>query len=196
MMDTNPQELEIKLRFPTIIEARAAVVAAGGEPYRPRRLQRDYLFDTADGSVRARRSLLRVRLEPSSAAITLKGPPRPSMMKLREELETTVGDGPLLLRLLEGLGFAVWFRYEKYREEFRLHGVVVAVDETPAGVFVELEGSHDGITLAAHALGKTPEDYVLDSYRGLFARQCQDQGMPLTDMLFDVSSRVTSEPAR
>ena len=53
-------------------------------------------------------------------------------MKLREELETVVGDGLLLLRVLDQLGFRVWFRYQKYREEFAHEDVTVA-DRRNAG---------------------------------------------------------------
>ena len=53
-------------------------------------------------------------------------------MKLREELETSIGDGALVLAMLERLGFRVWFRSEKYREEFALADVVIAIDETPS----------------------------------------------------------------
>ena len=35
------------------------------------------------------------------------------------------------------------------------------------------------------ALGRGPSDYLLDSYRGLFVRYCQEHGLPSTDMLFD-----------
>ena len=77
-------------------------------------------------------------------------------MKLREELETVVGDGTLLLRVLEELGFHVWFRYQKYREEFALDDVIIAVDETPVGTFVEIEGSERGIATTAEALGRRP----------------------------------------
>jgi adenylate cyclase class 2 len=184
-MGTTTQELEIKLRFQNAGQARETVVAAGAAPLKARRLQRDSLLDTPDGRLRTERVLLRLRMEPGFAALTFKGPPQPSMMKLRDELETSIGDGPLLLRVLEQLGFRVWFRYEKYREEFTLQSVVVAVDETPVGTFVEIEGTHDGITAAARALGRGPEDYVLDSYRGLFAQDCQRHGRPITDMLFE-----------
>ncbi len=106
-------------------------------------------------------------------------------MKLREELETVVGDGQVVLHILEELGLHVWFRYEKYREEFAHEDVTVAVDETPVGVFVEIEGSEHGIVATADALGRTQADYVLDSYRGLFLKHREQFGLRGTDMVFD-----------
>ena len=90
--------------------------------------------------------MLRIRVENGKSRITFKGPVQPSIMKLRDEFETIVGDGVLLLRIFEELGFHVWFRYEKYREEYAHEDVTVAIDETPVGVFVEIEGSEHGIT--------------------------------------------------
>jgi adenylate cyclase class 2 len=106
-------------------------------------------------------------------------------MKLREEVETLVGDGEALLRVLEELGLHVWFRYEKFREEFCREDVIVAVDETPVGVFVEIEGSEQGITEMAQALGRRSDDYVLDSYRGLFLADRERFGIAGPDMLFE-----------
>jgi ABC-type transport system involved in Fe-S cluster assembly fused permease/ATPase subunit len=79
----------------------------------------------------------------------------------------------------------VWFRYEKYREEFALDEVVVAIDDTPIGTFVEIEGGDRGITEMAEALGRKPSDYLLDSYRSLFCEHCRQRGLPITDMVFD-----------
>ncbi len=178
-------EREIKLRFDTPERARAAVLAAGARPVRSRRLQEDCLLDTSDEILRRRRCVLRVRMESGRSLLTFKGPLQPSDMKLREELETVVGDGVLLLAILETLGFQVWFRYQKYREEFAIDDVIVAVDETPVGAFVEIEGGDRGIAEMAVALGRGPSDYLLDSYRGLFIEHRRRLGLPTTDMLFD-----------
>ncbi len=178
-------EREIKLRFDTAENARAAVLAAGASPVRSRRLQEDCLLDTSDELLRRRRCVLRVRMESGRSLLTFKGPVQSSDMKLREELETVVGDGVLLLAMLEALGFQVWFRYQKYREEFAIDDVIVAVDETPVGAFVEIEGGDRGIAEMAVALGRGPSDYVLDSYRGLFIEHRRRMGLPITDMLFD-----------
>lgn len=178
-------EREIKLRFQGPAEARAAVMGLGASPMRGRRLQEDYLLDTPDGLLRGRQCVLRVRIEPGKSLLTFKGPVQPSAMKLREELETVVGDGDTLLRLLEQLGFTVSFRYQKYREEFGYTETILAIDETPIGTFVEVEGSESGIHDAAAALGRKVDDYLVDSYRSLFSRYCQEHGLPATGMLFD-----------
>lgn len=178
-------EREIKLRFESIEAARAAVAATGATPIRGRRLQEDCLLDTADELLHRRRCVLRVRMEHGNSVFTYKGPVQASSMKRREEVETVVSDGVALLRVLEELGYRVWFRYEKYREEFALDDVIVAIDETPVGVFVEIEGGDHGITEMAAALGRGPSDYVVDSYRTVFLRHCQHVGTPAHDMLFD-----------
>jgi adenylate cyclase class 2 len=180
-------EREVKLAFRNLDEARAAILAAGATPLRARRLQEDCLVDTNDDQLFSRRCVLRVRMESGKTLLTFKGPVQESSMKLREELETVVGDGLLLLRVLEQLGFHVWFRYQKYREEFAHEDVIVALDETPVGIFVEVEGSEQGIHAMASALARTPDDYVLDSYRGLFVTHCQRHGLPVTNMLFEDS---------
>ena len=178
-------EREVKLRFPTVDDALVAIAASGATPLRCRRLQEDYLLDDAEETLHRRRCVLRVRIESGKSLLTFKGPVQPSRMKLREEIETVVGDGETLVRCLEQLGYRVWFRYQKYRQEYALGDVIIAVDETPVGVFVEIEGGEQGITDTARVLGRSPDDYLLDSYRGLFMEHRRAHGLPATDMLFD-----------
>jgi adenylate cyclase, class 2 len=178
-------ESEIKLRFESAAAARAAVLALGATPLHARRLQDDCLLDTSDEVVRRRRSALRVRVEAGKSLLTFKGPVQPSSVKMREELETIVVDGPVLVRILEALGFRVWFRYQKYREEFALDEVVIAIDETPIGTFVEIEGGERRIAETARALGRGPDDYLLDSYHALFEHHCQQRKLPVSDMVFE-----------
>src|SRR5438445_5333445 len=174
-------EREIKLRFESADAARAAVLATGASPVHSRRLQEDCLLDTLDEVLHRRRCVLRLRMEPGKSLLTFKGPVQPADVRLREELETVVGDGPLVLRVLEELGFHVWFRYEKYREEFAIDDVIVAIDETPVGTFVEIEGGDRGIQEMAEALGRGPSDYVLDSYRRIYILDCESRGVPPAD---------------
>jgi adenylate cyclase class 2 len=178
-------EREIKLRFAGPAEARAAIVEAGATPIRGRRLQEDCLLDSDGDRLHHRRCVLRVRIEQGKSLLTFKGPVQPAPMKLREEIETVAGDGDALLHLFEELGFHVWFRYQKYREEFAWGDVIVALDETPMGTFVEIEGGEQGITDMTRALGHGPADYIVDSYRTLFCEHRQKHRLGATDMLFD-----------
>src|SRR3954447_9626175 len=103
-------EREIKLRFETPDEAREAVLGLGATTLRGRRLQEDALLDTAEGALKRRGCALRVRAEAGRHFLTFKGPAQPSVMKLREEIETLVGDSALVTDILQELGFQIWFR--------------------------------------------------------------------------------------
>jgi adenylate cyclase, class 2 len=179
-------EREIKLRFASAEEAGAHVVGAalGAAPLRARRLQQDCLLDTEQLQLTSTQSVLRVRREAGGSVLTFKGPVQPGPMKVRDELETAVADGHTLLQILGTLGFRVWFRYEKYREEFSAAGVTIAIDETPIGVFVEIEGDEHAIHVVAGALDRRPDEYVTDSYRTLFLHYCRARGIAPGDMTF------------
>lgn len=111
--------------------------------------------------------------------------------KIREELEVEVSDASLLAAIFEGLGMSAWFRYEKYRTTFRLpassswaSGLLIELDETPIGTFVELEGPPDAIDRAARELGYSPDKYIRKSYLALYFDHCRLEGREPTDMLF------------
>lgn len=177
-------EREVKLRFNSPEDARAAIVAAGAAPLRCRRLQEDALLDTEDESLRRRQCVLRIRTDSGKSLLTFKGPVQPGSMKMREEHETVVSDGEVLQHVFEELGLHVWFRYEKYREEFAAEDVTIAIDETPVGTYVEIEGGEQGILDMAAALGRSPADFILESYRGLFVSHAKEFGLLGTNMVF------------
>ncbi len=116
--------------------------------------------------------------------MTFKGPVQPGTMKVRDEYETVVGDGHVLRHVFEELGFRVWFRYEKYREEYAAEDVTIALDETPVGTFVEIEGGESGILAMTQALGRSAADFILDSYRGLFVQHRERCGVTGAHMVF------------
>jgi predicted adenylyl cyclase CyaB len=163
-------EREIKLRFESAADARERILSIGATPLRGRRLQEDCLLDTQSDVLHHRRCVLRVRNENGNSVLTFKGPVQPGVMKLREEHETIVADGETLLIILGELGLHVWFRYEKYREEFAAEDVIIALDEH--------------IHRVAAALGRTPDDYITDSYRTLFLQQRELCGLHGDHMVF------------
>lgn len=170
-------EREIKLEYPSIEAARAAIGALGLAVRRPRRLQDDALYDTPDRSLRARGCALRLRLDDGRAIVTFKGTPVPGVMKVRPEFETSTGDAAMTRAIFEGLGYEVAFRYQKYREELGDEQCVVAIDETPVGVFVELEGEEARITALAEVLGIGPDRYITASYARLHAERRESLGL-------------------
>jgi adenylate cyclase class 2 len=137
-----------------------------------------------DEALREKRCVLRVRRESGRCLLTFKGPVQPGPMKVREEIETAITDADAFIHVLEQLGFHVWFQYEKYREEYAGDAVIVAIDETPVGTFVELEGDEAAIEAWTRALGRTADDYILDSYRGLFMQHKLKYGYETRDMFF------------
>ena len=151
--------------------------------WRGQRLQRDVILDTADRRLLAAGTALRVRADGDRAFLTFKGPVVPGLVKAREEIETEAVSADALLAICAALGFAPAFRYEKYREEFALPGVVIAVDDTPIGAFVEIEGDEGAIGTLAGRLGFSTADYVTASYRALFVASSGADG-DARDMTF------------
>ena len=114
-----------------------------------------------------------------------------SKYKVREEMELEVSDGGMLSKIFEGLGMDGWFRYEKYRTTYKLgssqrwaQGLLIELDETPVGTFIELEGPIEAIDRAAHELGFSKRDYIAKSYLALYVEECRRQGIEPRNMLF------------
>jgi len=122
--------------------------------------------------------------------------PHGGRYKVREELELEVSDGGTLTKIFDGLRLDGWFRYEKYRTTYKLGAaktwgkeLLVEVDETPVGTFVELEGPAEAIDKAAEALGFSKRDYISKSYLELYVEECRRRGEQPRHMLFAAANR-------
>ena len=167
-MDGN-LESEIKLSVAGPVPAREALARVGARPVRPRHFEDNVLLDDPSRSLSSSGRLLRLRRTGDGSVLTFKGPRRiVEGIKSREEIEAAVADADALLAIFAGLGLGPVFRYQKYRETYAWEDVEIVVDETPIGTFFEIEGPLAGIHRAAAALGQGPNDYVTDSYAGLF----------------------------
>ena len=125
--------------------------------------------------------------------------PEDGYHKVREEIEMEITDAATLTTIFEGLGMSGWFRYEKFRTTFRLpastawaRGLLIELDETPIGTFVELEGPAAAIDRAASELGYSKRDYVLKNYLTLYVEECRRKGQQPMHMVF----RSGASPAR
>ena len=206
MRSAHGLEIEIKLHVPDLRAMRRTLARLGAKAH-GRIFESNTLYDTRDSRLRASGRLIRLRVETrrntrrirasasSRAVLTYKAPiagcakPRTSRRyKEREEIEVEVTNSTQLARILEGLDLRPGFRYEKYRTKYTLKNLPrleVDLDETPAGIFLELEGPRRQIDRAARLLGYSPSDYDSRSYWHLHQEYCQRRGIKALHMIFD-----------
>jgi adenylate cyclase class 2 len=179
------REIEIKIAVRDARTARRLLRLRGFRVWKRRVFEKNIVFDTPDLQLRNNSKLLRLR-EAHEVTLTYKGPPTVARHKSREEVELQISDARAMAAIVEHLGFAPIFRYEKYRTEFQLPGEtgVVTIDETPIGVFIEIEGTPRWIDKTARNLEFTPADYVTASYSRLYLQWCETQGVQPTNMVF------------
>ncbi|MGA2714413.1 MAG: class IV adenylate cyclase [Bryobacteraceae bacterium] len=186
-----PIETEIKLALSSAAKGRALLRRLGFKTIAPRIFERNLVLDDGRGSLRERRMLLRVRSAGKTVTCTFKGPEMPSRHKRRVENEFTASDFDSCLAVFAGLGFHEAFRYEKYRTEFardREPGIAT-LDETPIGIYMELEGPARWIDRTAKALGFSRDAYITASYGQLYTDWCEVRGIQPTDMRFNPRRR-------
>ena len=166
-------ETEIKLPVADLTTIKRQLRRLGWRVRKRRTLERNWVFDRKDDSLRRGGRLLRVRRVGSTAWLTVKGPSASGTPhKVRDEFEIETADADAVMKILETLDYRVSWRYEKYRSEFAKPSErgKILVDETPVGDFLELEGSGRWIDETAELLGFQRTDYVMLSYRGLFEK--------------------------
>ena len=173
-MSKGTQEIEIKLVLKSALSGRKMLRDAGFTVRRKRVFEANTILDTPELGLRRGSCLLRVREAGKVATLTYKSAPQVGRHKSREELEVTVSDAAALQAIAERLGYRRVFRYEKYRTEFEQSGRagIAMLDETPIGVFLELEGTPAWIDRTARRLGFRESDYVTSSYGRLYLEWC------------------------
>jgi adenylate cyclase class 2 len=169
------------------------------------------IFDTPEGGLAKHGQLLRIRTETASGKVkaggakrivlTLKQPmvhgvDEGGRFKVREETETELTDSGAITKIFEGLGMRGWFSYEKYRTTWKLGAkdrwakdLLIEVDETPVGTYVELEGPPQAIDRAAEAFGFSRRDYLVKNYLALYAEDCRRKGTAPGNMLFETKKK-------
>jgi adenylate cyclase class 2 len=211
MRQSAKQEIEVKLRVEDAAAMRRVLRRMGARAVR-RVHEMNTLFDTPQGTLRKQGRLMRLREETAEMGrrgkrylLTFKGPVKSKQARLmaqagpeasgrryerykvREEAEYMVGGPRALLAVVGPAGMRPSFRYEKVRTSYRVPGagrVHVEFDETPAGVFLELEGSRRAIDRMARRLGYRPADYIVRSYPALYFEECRRRGVQAGDMVF------------
>ena len=182
-----PREIEAKFRVADRAAFEGLLAARGAVPG-PLEEETNHLLDDAGGRLRAAGTALRVRRVGSEGTLTFKGPASVVRgVKSRVELESAVSDPDAVLAVLLALGFSPWIRYEKRRTPWRFPDPalpLVVVDETPLGLFAEVEGEEAAVRELVAALG-VPEGALLPgSYVMLWLEaRAADPTLP-RDMVF------------
>jgi adenylate cyclase class 2 len=206
------KEREIKLRIDDLPTLRRALAKLGARVSKPCVHENNVLFDTPERSLAKREQLLRIRTElpmgsdrksSPNCLVTFKRPivtsgssKRGERYKVLEEIELKISDAKALAAVFEGLGMRAWFQYEKFRTTFRLSAskawakrLLIELDETPIGAFLELEGPAAAIDRAAAALGFKKRDSILANYMVLYREYCRRRGKGPSDMLFGKNAK-------
>jgi adenylate cyclase class 2 len=184
-MAPSGRETEVKLSFASPAEAEVRLESIGARRERAREFEDNVLYDLPGDVLRSSGRLLRLRRAGGRAILTYKAPvPGEHRHKVRVEHETEVDDPEAVALILEGLGLSPCYRYQKYRTAFVLEGLEIALDETPIGCFVELEGEPEAIDRIAARLGFSESHYVLATYRQLQERHAAARGVEPGDLVF------------
>ena len=161
---------EIEVKFP--LRDRRVLTQKlrelGGQQLYPETFEDNIVLDRR-GELRTRGALLRVRKFGKYALATFKGPMAiEGGVKSREEVQTGVESFELAIQLFDSLGFKPVFRYQKFREVWRVRDVEVVLDRTPIGDYFEIEGSVDTIRAVAADLGMNMDHALRQSYADLY----------------------------
>lgn len=185
------QAYETELKFPVdnIAAFRAAVQRLGLHLKTERSFESNTLYDTPARSLRARRALLRLRDFCGESVVTHKrladDHGADIRYKTRVETETRVEDGHAIAEIFIQLGYGPVFRYEKFRTEWDSpEGGHVVLDETPIGVFAELEGQPRWIDAMLDRLGVEPSRCTTESYGAMFLNWKAQTGSPAENLTF------------
>lgn len=214
------EEIEIKLRVPDVAALRSRLKRLRAREISPRTYESNTLYDTPKKDLRRRGQLIRIRIEqPASslgkrrpnenaaAVLTYKGPPLLSRnplkagrhaeirshFKIKDEAEVSVARADQMARILRALGLHPVFRYEKFRTTYALPGIrelKIELDETPVGIYLELEGPVAGIDRGARLLGYARQDYLKETYGSLYLAACRRRGRKPGDMLFPPTKKL------
>jgi adenylate cyclase class 2 len=185
-------EIEVKLRAANVAEAQARVDQVGARLLHPREFEDNHLYDFPDLGLTNRGAMLRLRVSDRGAFLTYKDRARSEAgVKVREELETAFPrtEAARLAETLERVGMQVIFRYQKFRTTWESDGLHLMLDETPIGVFIELEGERGAIDRTAATMGCSTADYIADSYRSLYLSAPLMMRGPSDRMLFPDDQR-------
>jgi adenylate cyclase class 2 len=185
------QAPEIELKFPVtdVNKLRATAFELGFRLLTERTFESNTLYDNAERGLRAKKQILRVRQYGDKWTVTHKrtgnGGDGDVRYKTRIETESQVEDGEALAEMFVQLGYGPVFRYEKFRTEWEHGAGHMVLDETPIGIWAELEGEPAWIDAMLAELHVPNEECLTDSYGKLFLSWKNATGSPAENLTFE-----------
>jgi len=162
------QEIEVKFPLTDRGALTRRLQEIGAHRLYPETFEDNIVLDRR-GELRTKGALLRVRKFGKYAIATYKGPmSMEGGIKKREEVQTGVESFELAIELLDALGFKPVFRYQKFREVWRVKDVEIVLDRTPIGEYFEIEGPIDVIRSVASDLGMNMDQAIRQTYADLY----------------------------
>ena len=162
------QEIEVKFPLTDRGALTRRLQEIGAHRLYPETFEDNIVLDRR-GELRTKGALLRVRKFGKYAIATYKGPmSMEGGIKKREEVQTGVESFELAIELLDALGFKPVFRYQKFREVWRVKDVEIVLDRTPIGEYFEIEGPIDVIRTVASDLGMSMDQAIRQTYADLY----------------------------
>jgi len=185
---------EIELKFSVMDEQklRERVAALGFVLVTERTLEENTLYDSPDRRLRGMRQILRLRHYGNRCTVTHKRSAGgdDKRYKSRIETESVVEDGEALGEIFVQLGYTPVFRYEKFRTEWETPEGHLVLDETPIGMWAELEGPPAWIDDMLMRLEVSAESCSTQSYGKLFTEWKERVGSPAENLTFDECGAV------
>jgi adenylate cyclase class 2 len=182
-------ETEVKIRVQDREAFEQKLPALGFTRVTARTFERNTLYDTPERRLRNSTQILRIRQYGSKWVLTHKSVPGgqsgDGRHKNRVETETEVADGPVLGKVFEALGFGPVFVYEKWRTEWADATGHCVLDETPLGIYAELEGPSAWIDATAKQLGISDSQFITLSYGRIFEGWRDETGLKVENFTFD-----------
>lgn len=179
-----PQEIEVKFPLADRNELIRRLNDIGATRLYPETFEDNIVLDRR-GELRTRGALLRVRKFGRYSLATYKGPVSiEAGIKSREEVQTGVESFELAIQLFDSLGFKPVFRYQKFREVWRVRDVEVVVDRTPIGNYFEIEGPVEVIRTVAAELGMNMDQAIRQTYADLYRQHRRTRADLPENMVF------------
>jgi len=187
---------EIELKFSVADERslREQVGELGFTLLTERTFEENTLYDTPDRRLRGLRQILRLRRYGGRCTVTHKrqSGSDDKRYKSRIETESQVEDYAAMEEIFAQLGYGPVFKYEKFRTEWETAEGHLLLDETPIGVWAELEGPPEWIDSMLERLGVTAEGCTTESYGKLFLGWKERMGSPAENLTFEECGAVVN----